>query len=147
VQVHCQFYTISCCSDLGALSTLRHLTSILVPLHTTATLSHRLQGYVLTHCLLTSPHSSTTLNLTPMNQPHYNNSQDKASSSIFILLLSKLLQHKTDRCVLPGSLSNPHNLIMSYLAFPASPDLFPCFSAMSPHSSALVCTCTFSISA
>ncbi|KAJ8588652.1 hypothetical protein M405DRAFT_819395, partial [Rhizopogon salebrosus TDB-379] len=83
--------------------TLRRLTSILVPLHTFATLLHRLQGYVLSHCSLTSPHSSATLNSTPMNQLHYNNSQDKVSSPVFILLSSKLLQHKTDsHCMLLG---------------------------------------------
>src|ERR1700709_1296565 len=107
MQVCCQFYTISCCSDLGTLSTLRHPTSILVPLHTFATLLHRLQGYVLAHCSLTSPHSSATLNSTPMNQPHYNNSQGKVSSPVFILLSSKLLQHKTGTCVFSGLVSKP----------------------------------------
>ena len=66
---------------------------------------------IFAQCSVTYRHSSTTLNTTLLEQPHYNHSQDDVSSLDTALLLSKLLQHKTDRYVFPGSFPDHHGLM------------------------------------
>ena len=67
---------IKCCSNLGTVSAPRHHALTLLPLHTAITLSHPLQGYI-AQCSVISLRSSTTLNITHIEQPHYNHSQEK----------------------------------------------------------------------
>jgi len=57
--------------------------------------------------------SSTTINTTLIEQPHCNHFQDEVSSLDTALLLSNLLQHKTDRYVFPGSFPD-HNGLMIF---------------------------------
>ena len=59
-------------------------------------------------CSVISRRSSTTLNMTLIEQPHYNHSQDEVSSLVTALVLSKLLQHETGRYVFPGSFPDHH---------------------------------------
>ena len=59
-------------------------------------------------CPVISRRSSTTLNTTLIEQPHHNHFQDEVSSLVTALLLSKLLQHMTDRYVFPGSCPDHH---------------------------------------
>jgi hypothetical protein len=95
-----------------SISSPRHCALTLLPLDTAITLSHPLRGYILAQCSIISHRSSTTINMTLIEQPHYNHSQDQVCSLVTALLLSKLLQHKTDRYVFPGSFPDDHGLMI-----------------------------------
>jgi len=100
---------IRCCSNFGTISSPYHH---ILTLHTATTLSHPPPGYILAQCSVISRRSSTTLKTTLIEQPHYNHSKDEVSSLVTALLLSKLLQHKTDRYVFPGSFPDSHFLMI-----------------------------------
>jgi len=99
--------------NLGTMiSVLCDTTHTLLPLHSAITLSHPLRGYIIGQCSVISRRSSTTFNRTLTEQPHYNHSKDEVSSLVTAILLSKLLQHKTNRYVFPGSFPDHDGLMI-----------------------------------
>ena len=121
MQVCRQLALVSCCSNLGTISSPQHHARTLLPLHTAIKLSRPLRGYILAQCSVISRRSSTTLNTTLIEQPHYNHSQDEVSSLVTALLLSKLLQHKTDRYIFPGSFTGRHDLMIFFQSLYVAP--------------------------
>ena len=88
------------CSNHSTISSLQYHTLTLLPLHTAITLSHPLQDYILAQCSAISRRSSATLNTTLIEQPHYNHSQDEASSPVIALpVVAVAAAHDTQVCL------------------------------------------------
>ena len=118
-------------SKLGAVQTLIlsvlrdtvHHALTLLPLHTAITLSHPFRSCILAQCSVISRRSSTRHSLTNCATT----TPKRSILSRTTLLLSKLLQHKTDRCVFPGSFPDHHGL-MIFFAVTESLGLWFCVS-------------------
>jgi len=83
---------ISCRSDLDPFSPLCPPSPIL---NVGSVVSHPFRCFV----QMSSLHSFATHTPTPLKQPHSSHHQEEVSPLVTALVLSKLRQHKTDRCV------------------------------------------------